>query len=428
MNTWSLEEVGVWLAGSGFEKYVDYFAKEQIDGQSLSSLSESDINELLAMGSEAKATIGIKSKFRAQLDLIRNFAPKDGDIEELSRFLEEQASQSSIQPSSPTRSASLVCGLSTTPKRDREAVDNFADTEEYSIPGTILRERRRCLSPHALVMRKREVYGHESAGRPLKVMKMDKAGRKPYLRNENEQPIDDLMMIEQHRLEMKQLIVSNYDISLFKFKFDITYSHRRQMIRKNELVKNMIESYPGLTILSLVRYMLSLVKDAQRSTFPYQDDFMKGIQLRFKQLANGIGGKLSLALQKEKIDEEPKRLLFNREPLTPFPTLSTEIMNNSRNYTLFVEGVKLFTTDNQCAAVAGFLATYEVFNLSYSNNIRDTLHTLNGLVFKTRDFDLCRGAQRFLHSVSSKNFRLLVAGENKSENVDAKKRFLACYQ
>ncbi|CAF4606695.1 unnamed protein product, partial [Didymodactylos carnosus] len=40
------------------------------------------------------------------------------------------------------------------------------------------RERRRCLSPHALVMRKREVYGHESAGRPLKVMKMDKAGRK----------------------------------------------------------------------------------------------------------------------------------------------------------------------------------------------------------------------------------------------------------
>ncbi|CAF4369145.1 unnamed protein product, partial [Didymodactylos carnosus] len=48
------------------------------------------------------------------------------------------------------------------------------------------RERRNCRSPSTLIEKKREAYGHSNAGRPLKVMKLERTGRKPYLNDENE--------------------------------------------------------------------------------------------------------------------------------------------------------------------------------------------------------------------------------------------------
>ncbi|CAF0934962.1 unnamed protein product [Didymodactylos carnosus] len=43
---------------------------------------------------------------------------------------------------------------------------------------------------------------------------------------------------------------------------------------------------------------------------------------------------------------------------------------------------------------------YEVFNISYPLSTKFTLQTMNGIVFKTRDFNLSLGAQRFLDTFS----------------------------
>ncbi|CAF4489341.1 unnamed protein product, partial [Didymodactylos carnosus] len=70
-----------------------------------------------------------------------------------------------------------------------------------------------------------------------------------------------------------------------------------------------------------------LMRDANRLTSPFYDDIIKLVELRFRQLGQSIGGKLSVSLDKENIDDdelplaivefmllrfkEPKRLLFN---------------------------------------------------------------------------------------------------------------------
>ncbi|CAF1041515.1 unnamed protein product [Didymodactylos carnosus] len=158
------------------------------------------------------------------------------------------------------------------------------------------------------------------------------------------------------------------------------------------------------------------MKDAHRLTSPYSEDIIKLIELHFQQLGQSIGGKLAISLGKEKIDggeismeyillrfKEPKRLIFNNEPLTPFLTIASEMMNNNRYHHLIVEGVKLITTQNQFVVIAALLAAYEVFNISYPLSTKFTLQTMTGIVFKTRDFNLSLGAQRFLDTVGLKH-------------------------
>ncbi|CAF4477133.1 unnamed protein product, partial [Didymodactylos carnosus] len=64
------------------------------------------------------------------------------------------------------------------------SLSNIFGRDMYFIETNV--ERHNCLSPSTLIEKKREAYGHSNAGRPLKVMKLERTGRKPYLNDENE--------------------------------------------------------------------------------------------------------------------------------------------------------------------------------------------------------------------------------------------------
>ncbi|CAF4670791.1 unnamed protein product, partial [Rotaria magnacalcarata] len=50
---WNYQDVSYWLMENGFEKFVNKFQEEEIDGLSLLNLSSSSIDELLSINTAA---------------------------------------------------------------------------------------------------------------------------------------------------------------------------------------------------------------------------------------------------------------------------------------------------------------------------------------------------------------------------------------
>ncbi|CAF4645726.1 unnamed protein product, partial [Rotaria socialis] len=72
---WSHQDVSMWLTENGFDKYIDKFKEEEIDGLSLLNLSSSSIDELLSIKTVdnviKKPTIGSKTTFEKKLEVLK---------------------------------------------------------------------------------------------------------------------------------------------------------------------------------------------------------------------------------------------------------------------------------------------------------------------------------------------------------------------
>ncbi|CAF4394456.1 unnamed protein product, partial [Rotaria magnacalcarata] len=100
-----------------------------------------------------------------------------------------------------------------------------------------------CLSE--VLLKKRQSYGHQMAGRKLKFVK-------EYLLEEKQQPEELLMQLYQQAESMRVLInTTNYDYGQVKSKMDITYAHRQNLVREMKPIKEIIELYPALSITDL---------------------------------------------------------------------------------------------------------------------------------------------------------------------------------
>ncbi|CAF3791531.1 unnamed protein product [Rotaria sp. Silwood1] len=73
---WTQEDVSIWLMENGFDKCVNKFKDEEIDGLTLLNLSSSSIDELLSINTIdnviKKPTIGIKTKFEKKLEMLKS--------------------------------------------------------------------------------------------------------------------------------------------------------------------------------------------------------------------------------------------------------------------------------------------------------------------------------------------------------------------
>ncbi|CAF4461008.1 unnamed protein product [Rotaria socialis] len=73
---WNYQDVSYWLMENGFEKFINKFQEEEIDGLSLLNLSSSSIDELLSINTAAdivkKPTIGVKTTFLKKLEILKS--------------------------------------------------------------------------------------------------------------------------------------------------------------------------------------------------------------------------------------------------------------------------------------------------------------------------------------------------------------------
>ncbi|CAF1236498.1 unnamed protein product, partial [Didymodactylos carnosus] len=203
------------------------------------------------------------------------------------------------------------------------------------------RDRHLSSSPSEIVLRKRAAHGHTNSGRKLKIQKCEKVERREYLPAEEEQQMDDLLMFDEHINGMVEMLrTTNYDMSTVKQKFDFTYSHRRQMIMNNTLVKEILEYYPALTITSIFLREVNLRCD------PYFSSVSEAVKKNFHKLSLTLSEQLTKTIGKENIDsddlpfavleyimkrfKQSKRLLINDTPVAVYPMIQTRMNDDDR--------------------------------------------------------------------------------------------------
>ncbi|CAF4034979.1 unnamed protein product [Rotaria magnacalcarata] len=72
MTHWTVSEVSGWLELNGFQKYMQVFEDEDIDGVAMMEPTDQDVEQLLSVkqpgGTTKKPTIGAKKRFEAKLN------------------------------------------------------------------------------------------------------------------------------------------------------------------------------------------------------------------------------------------------------------------------------------------------------------------------------------------------------------------------
>ncbi|CAF3078094.1 unnamed protein product [Rotaria sp. Silwood2] len=84
MAIWTVDQVGDWLKANSFEKYVETFKNQDIDGIALFGLQDDDILKLLSSkdedGTIRNPTIRIQRKFRTILEAYRKLIKQDSSV------------------------------------------------------------------------------------------------------------------------------------------------------------------------------------------------------------------------------------------------------------------------------------------------------------------------------------------------------------
>ncbi|CAF4697551.1 unnamed protein product [Rotaria socialis] len=149
-----------------------------------------------------------------------------------------------------------------------------------------------CLSE--VLLKKRQSYGHQMAGRKLKFVKVDLVSHREYLLEEKQQPEELLMQLYQQAGSMRVLInTTNYDYGQVKSKMDITYAHRQNLVREMKPIKEIIELYPALSITDL------LIREINLHFDPFDGDIVQTLKLSCTKLFKSMNHQ-----EKENITED----------------------------------------------------------------------------------------------------------------------------
>ncbi|CAF3973546.1 unnamed protein product [Rotaria magnacalcarata] len=240
-----------------------------------------------------------------------------------------------------------------------------------------------CLSE--VLLKKRQSYGHQMAGRKLKFVK-------EYLLEEKQQPEELLMQLYQQAESMRVLInTTNYDYGQVKSKMDITYAHRQNLIREMKPIKEIIELYPALSITDL------LIREINLHFDPFDGDIVQILKLSCTKLFKKEQPLFILEHLIMKRYKHSKKLLLSHEVIDAYPIIQIQTAKNIKNYSIVIEYNTIITTNSQAEAISILIGSYEIFNIEYPTKVRATLEVLNGLSFKKRSFSLSLAAKRFLN-------------------------------
>ncbi|CAF2076544.1 unnamed protein product [Rotaria magnacalcarata] len=247
-----------------------------------------------------------------------------------------------------------------------------------------------CLSE--VLLKKRQSYGHQMAGRKLKFVKVDLLSHREYLLEEKQQPEELLMQLYQQAESMRVLInTTNYDYGQVKSKMDITYAHRQNLIREMKPIKEIIELYPALSITDL------LIREINLHFDPFDGDIVQILKLSCTKLFKKEQPLFILEHLIMKRYKHSKKLLLSHEVIDAYPIIQIQTAKNIKNYSIVIEYNTIITTNSQAEAISILIGSYEIFNIEYPTKVRATLEVLNGLSFKKRSFSLSLAAKRFLN-------------------------------
>ncbi|CAF3629840.1 unnamed protein product [Rotaria socialis] len=247
-----------------------------------------------------------------------------------------------------------------------------------------------CLSE--VLLKKRQSYGHQMAGRKLKFVKVDLVSHREYLLEEKQQPEELLMQLYQQAGSMRVLInTTNYDYGQVKSKMDITYAHRQNLVREMKPIKEIIELYPALSITDL------LIREINLHFDPFDGDIVQTLKLSCTKLFKKEQPLFVLKHLIMKRYKHSKKLLLSHEVIDAYPIIQIQTAKNIKNYSIFIEYNTIITTNSQAEAISILIGSYEIFNIEYPTKVRATLEVLNGLSFKKRSFSLSLAAKRFLN-------------------------------
>ncbi|CAF2124960.1 unnamed protein product [Rotaria magnacalcarata] len=247
-----------------------------------------------------------------------------------------------------------------------------------------------CLSE--VLLKKRQSYGHQMAGRKLKFVKVDLLSHREYLLEEKQQPEELLMQLYQQAESMRVLInTTNYDYGQVKSKMDITYAHRQNLVREMKPIKEIIELYPALSITDL------LIREINLHFDPFDGDIVQILKLSCTKLFKKEQPLFILEHLIMKRYKHSKKLLLSHEVIDAYPIIQIQTAKNIKNYSIVIEYNTIITTNSQAEAISILIGSYEIFNIEYPTKVRATLEVLNGLSFKKRSFSLSLAAKRFLN-------------------------------
>jgi len=104
LEIWSLDDILQWLADKGMDKYIDSFRENDIDGENLLELNESDLRDL------GIKSIGHRKLFMRHLTEARNIVFEDDEDEPawVEPFQESKDKSGVVQPES-TKEPALTC-------------------------------------------------------------------------------------------------------------------------------------------------------------------------------------------------------------------------------------------------------------------------------------------------------------------------------
>lgn len=136
------------------------------------------------------------------------------------------------------------------------------------------RDRRTLGHSSELIDRKRMSYGHSTAGRKLKFMKVDLVSSRvrkekhtclkklinfqEYMVEEQNQIDESCMMLSEQAESMPILInTTNFGYSHIKVKMGLTYPHRQRLVQEMKPIKEIVNHYPALSINDLVSLRIS---------------------------------------------------------------------------------------------------------------------------------------------------------------------------
>ncbi|CAF3914752.1 unnamed protein product [Rotaria sp. Silwood1] len=133
---WTIKDVFTWLIENGFNKFVDKFIEEEIDGLSLLYLSSSSIEELLSVKTEdnivKKPTIGIKTIFEKKIGRIERY--RVISLDEKQSDLIIQQLQSNLSNQSLSQSSSSINSLQITDAIPNETIHDQASNNSLTNP------------------------------------------------------------------------------------------------------------------------------------------------------------------------------------------------------------------------------------------------------------------------------------------------------
>ncbi|CAF2101603.1 unnamed protein product [Rotaria magnacalcarata] len=452
---WNYQDVSYWLMENGFEKFVNKFQEEEIDGLSLLNLSSSSIDELQSLGTIRKRrttsfnlsiqNILFNDRLFAHRDVVHivkwiimdNIKFKVGDFfvgfllggEEIPIFVKIKYILNMSEQwkfvvqcfDTVTFKQNLWCFEIKPPNNNlifskndfisHKSEDCYYIDNSYFIRSLVtsalkqqfFRDRQISGYVSDLLLKKRQSHGHILSGRKLKFVKVDLVSHREYLIEEKQQSEECLMQLFQQAESLRTLVnTTNYGYSEVKAKMDITYPHRQRLVHEMKPVKQILELYPALSVSNLIIREINVHYDS------FDGDIIQTLKSNFTKLFNYTDNP-----QKENIteDERPffilehlimkrykhsKKLLLNQEVLDAYPMIQVHKNNDSTNYSIIVEYNQLTTTTSQVEAVAILIGSYEIFNIEYPKKIRATLEVLHGLSFKKRSFFLVVAAKRFL--------------------------------